>query len=238
MELKQYDDCYDLCLKMQKEDPNLVSAKYYAAESALKSGDTDDALKQAIALSKLAKKPSEDSNFAADVSLYTLLQMISFNDSAQYTGYQYAVYKDLTEEQRKIVDSETFFANYLDAVYYCFGTNEKDHLDTALSMVEKVLNENEDLPEAWYLKGAILFAQDSYKEAVQAFQKSLALLEDSPTVWYALANAYDGMEDYEAAYEACKKTMALLPEQDHGSDWYGVSIHCGNLMKALEGKVK
>ncbi|MCI8638020.1 MAG: tetratricopeptide repeat protein [Coprococcus sp.] len=238
MELGEYEECYDLCLQVQKDDPDLVEARYYAAESALKSGDVKNALEQMQALARLAKKHSEDSDFSADVSLYTLLQMISFNDSSEYTGYQYAVYKDFTEEERKMIDKEAFFANYLDAVYYCFGSNENGHLDTALSLIEKVLDENENLPEAWYLKGAILFGKDLYKEAAQAFQKSLALLEDSPTVWYALANAYDGMEEYEAAYEACKRTMALLPEQDHGSDWYGVSFHCGNLMRALEGKVK
>ena len=115
---------------------------------------------------------------------------------------------------------------------------ESGHYDQSLESIERVLAENEFLPQAWYLKGAALYALERFEEAVSAYQNSLAIEEDSATVWYALANAYDGMEEYELAYEACERTMSLLPLQDHGSDWYGVSIHCQTLMNALSNRLE
>ena len=140
-----------------EEQPQLVTARFYAATSALKLGNTDEAIEQAILLAQLAKTPSAkaadsdsttgsgnaadsggtadsdsaadsggtadsdnaaDSDYAADISLYALLQMMAFNDNSSYTGYQFAVYEDLTDAQRSAIDKEPFLANYLDAVYY------------------------------------------------------------------------------------------------------------------------
>ncbi len=235
--LGEHEKTYELCMQMLEAEPGHVTARYYAAVNALKQGNVEDSLRQTVELARLAKESRDDAAYTADGALYAVLQMLAFNDDSRYTGYQYAVYDKLTKEQRKTVEQEPFLADYLDAVYECFASKEEGHKEKALSLTEKVLQENDRLPQAWYLKGTILFHMESYQEAVEAYQRSLALQEGTPAVWYALANAYDGLEEYEPAYEACRRALALLPQQDHGSDWYGISYHCGNLMKALEEKL-
>lgn len=236
--LQRYDDCYELCYRMLEEKPELVSARYYAAISALKADMLDEALEQTSLLADLVKEKVTKTDYSADVALYSLVQFITINDTGSWTEYDYAFYNRMTDEQKAIVESNPFLMNYLEAAYQCFAQNGKESEDKALEAVDHVLAENENLPQAWYLKGAILYDRQEFEESVEAYQKSLAIAPESATAWYALANAYDGMGEYRLAYEACERTMALLPEQDHGSDWYGVSVHCENLMNGLKNKLE
>lgn len=236
--LGRHEECYELCVKMLESDPDHLSARYYAAIDALKSGMQTEALEHTSELADLAKNTVTKENYGADVALYTLLQFIAINDSGTWTEYNYSFYNKMTDEQKAFVKENPFFADYLTAVYECFsGHNGADSRTLAKEAVDRVLAENSELPQAWYLKGAIHYECEEFEEAVASYQKSLAIVPDSATVWFALANAYDGMAEYDLAYEACERTMALLPEQDHGSDWYGVSVHCQNLMNALKSKV-
>ncbi len=235
--LGEHEKCYELCVEMLKEDPDRLAARYYAAVNALKGGRQEDALLHTSRLATLAKETVTGDEYGADVALYAMLQFLSFNDSGNWTEYRYAFYEKMTDEQKAIVEENAFFADYLEAVYQCFGTGKSGHLDVALEAVDRVLEENDALPQAWYLKGAIYFAREEFGEAVDAYKQSLAIVPDSATTWFALANAYDGMGQYELAYEACERTMALIPVQDHGSDWYGVTVHCENLMNSLKSKV-
>lgn len=235
--LGDHDKCYALCVEMLKEDPNRVAARYYAAVNALKAGNRDDALEHTAKLADLAKKSVTKENYGADVALYAMLQFIAFNDNGGWTEYKYAFYSKMTEEQKAVVAANPFLADYLEAVYQCFGTNSSGHRERALEAVERVLEVNDALPQAWYLKGAIFFGQEKFAEAVEAYKQSLAIVPDSATTWFALANAYDGMGKYELAYQACERTMALIPVQDHGSDWYGVTVHCERLMNDLKSKL-
>ncbi len=236
--LERYEDCYELCMNFLEMEPSNTAALYYSAISALKSGMTDEALRQTSLLASQAMTGATSDDYSADVALYSMLQFLVLNDSSYWTQYAYSVYDSLNEEQRTIVDENPFFSDYMDALYLCFESTESGHYDQSLESIERVLAGNEFLPQAWYLKGAALYALERFEEAVSAYQNSLAIEEDSATVWYALANAYDGMEEYELAYEACERTMSLLPLQDHGSDWYGVSIHCQTLMNALSNRLE
>ena len=235
--LGEHDKCYDLCVEMLKEDPDRVAARYYAAVNALKAGNRDYALEHTSKLADLAKKSVTKQNYGADVALYAMLQFIAFNDNGGWTEYKYAFYSKMTEEQKAVVAANPFFNDYLEAVYQCFGTNSTGHRERALEAVERVLEANDALPQGWYLKGAICFGSENFAEAVEAYKRSLAIVPDSATTWFALANAYDGMGKYELAYQACERTMALIPVQDHGSDWYGVTVHCERLMNDLKSKL-
>ena len=234
--LEQYSKCYELSLAMLEKDERLAEAHYYAAISALKAGMVEEALEQTSYLADLAKE-STKGDFSADIMLYSMLQYLAVDDSAFWTKYQYEVYEQLTPSQWEIINKNPFFEHYLNAVYYCFWSKEKGHYESALEEVEHVLEQQVSLPQAWYLKGTVLFEMKDYEESVSAYKNSLEIEDQSATVWYALANVYDRMEEYELAYEACERVMAILPMQDHGSDWYGVSVHSRNLMSSLEREI-
>ena len=68
--------------------------------------------------------------------------------------------------------------------------------------------------------------------------KRQTLNDRIPAIWYAMAREYDRLGEYEKGIEACKKALALLPEQDHGSDWYGINYHCSRLLSLLQEEVK
>ena len=104
-----------------------------------------------------------------------------------------------------------------------------------------VLSENAKLASAWYLCGIIASnskESESREEALSYYQVAGDLNDKIPAVWYAMAREYDRLGDYEKGIEACKKALALLPEQDHGTDWYGINYHCSRLLHALENAAK
>lgn len=236
--LERYEECYELCEKLLQQQPEHLSARYYAAISAVKTGKRDEAIEHASRLATLAKDGVTRSDYGADAALYAVLQFITVRDSGNWTQYHYAFYPDMTEDQRAEVEKNSFFADYLDAVYECFSSGAEDSGEKALLLIDRVLGENPNLPQAWYLKGTALYQMKRFEESAEAYRNSLEIAGNSATAWYALANAYDGMEEYRLAYEACEKTLSLLPEQDHGADWYGVSVHCRNLMDALEHRLE
>lgn len=236
-ELNMLEECYQTSAEYLKTHPESSTAMYYGAVSALKLGMHDEMLQMTSKLAA-ALEDCEDpeERLYLDFSLYNLLQYISLNDEAQWTGYQYAFYDQITEEQWPVIEENAFFAKYLKAVYNAF----KADTAVALELVEELLAEHEDIANLWYLKGVILYNMQDvtrFEEAVECYRKALSIMPEYATAWYAMANAYDGLEEYELAIEACEHALALLPEQDHGEDWYGISIHCGRLLEALKSKV-
>ncbi len=227
------EECYECSLAVLEQDKASVEALYYAAVSALKLGEPDEALRQTKALAALAQQDIGEEH-AADVALYAMLQYLILDDNAAYTEYQYAIGGELTQEQQRILEEDPFLKHYYQAVYDCFRSRENGHLQKAEEEIAWVLERQESLPQAWYLKGAILYAQEDFEGSVQAYRNSLELRGQSATVWYALANALDAQKEYQSAYDACMRALELLPQQDHGEDWYGISIHAGQLAEALK----
>lgn len=237
---EQTDRCYEIAESYLGKNTDNAYALYYAALSALKLGESDKALTWTSKLADCVKKSEGEELIYLDTCLYSMLQYITLKDDSRYTRYQYGLYKDLSEQQLADIAKNDFYDNYLRAVYDCFSNRDKESAQTALEEIEKVLSMKAGLPNAWYLKGAILYGmKDTQKlpEAVEAFKKSLAIEPDSPTVWYALANAYDGLEEYELCAEACKRALSMLPETDHGEDWYGIAYHGNKLLNAVESKL-
>lgn len=235
--LEQYDKCFEACMEYLDKNPEHTSALYYAALSALKQEMTEEALEYTSHFAAYTEEYADREDFQSDLQLYSLLQYLTVEDSSRWTKYQHSVFKDLEEEQLDKMQENAFFYNYMRAVYDCFTSREEEHYELALEEIENVLKSNPNLPQAWYLKGVILYSMGeraNFEEAVVSYKESLAINSENPTTWYALANAYDALEEYELAYEACEHSIALLPEDDHGEDWYGVSIHCRNLMNSLE----
>jgi len=176
-----------------------------------------------------------------DAWLFELLEYLTLNDNAKYTGFQYDVYEDLTDEENALIDENPFFRNYLDGVYLAYNSDHLDEPEDAFDLMTEVLNENPALASAWYVCGIIASNtdDDTYTEsAVIYYQRAGELNDQIPAVWYAMAKEYDRLGEYEAGIEACQKALALLPEEDHGNDWYGINIHCSNLLDKLQAAVE
>jgi len=232
----QLEKCYQLSKDYLQKRLDNPYALYYAALGSLKTGQTDDAIDYLRGLALITEKSNDENCIYLDASLYSLLQYFTVSDTAQYTEYQYKVYESLTEEQLENIEKSSFLDHYIKALHYCYASKDENRTKLALEHIDQVLEINPNLPNAWYLKGAILFGasdEESIRESVTAYQNSLAIETKSPTVWYSLANSYFQLEEYELAKEACNRALSLVPEVDHGEDWYGVAHHCNALLNSV-----
>jgi len=214
---------------------------YCAAVSALKQGETAESLSYTSMLASYTAACEGDELNDCDTWLFEMLEYFTLNDNAQYTGFQYDVYDELTDEENALIDENPFFRNYLDAVYLAYNSDHADEPEDALELMTEVLSENPALASAWYVCGVIASNSDddTYTEnAVAYYQRAGELNDQIPAVWYAMAKAYDRLGEYEAGIEACQKALALLPEEDHGNDWYGINIHCSTLLHNLQAAVE
>lgn len=237
-QLKEAYELASLYCEKHTDSPYLM---YYAALSALKLEKREECIKYTSALASYTADCEDETLNDCDTWLFGLLEFLTLNDDRLYTEFQYNLYKDLTEEENALIDANPFFRNYLDAVYLAYHSGHKDAAEEAFGKIEAVLTENPKLASAWYLCGIIASnnkeAVDE-EEAITYYQVAGDLNDKIPAVWYAMAREYDRLGEYEKGIETCKKALALLPEQDHGSDWYGINYHCSRLLRALENAVK
>lgn len=235
------EEAYELAVSYCENGDDSPYLMYYAALSALKLEKVEESL---VYTSKLASYTAgcegEELN-QCDTWLFEMLEFLTLSDSRSYTEFQYDIYEGLTEEENRIIDANPFFRNYLDAVYLAYRSRNKEEPAEAFDRIEAVLSENPKLASAWYLCGIIASnsGETEYREgAIRFYQKAGSLNDEIPAVWYAMAREYDRTEEYEKGIEACKKALSLLPEQDHGSDWYGINYHCSRLLRSLQAAVK
>lgn len=222
------------CRKMAEELLEYMSdnssALYYCAVTYLKEKDYDKVIEYTTKLCEVVEQAEGEEKQKAEVALYSMLQYMIISD-VSCTDYQYSMYKNLSEEQRKSIEKNKLFDSYIQAVYYCFGS--KDY-EKALKETQNVIKAEGEMAQILYLEGCIYYGMEDFKKAEECFKKSVAIEYESPTAWYALANAYDAQGKYEEAYDACLKVDLLLPETDHKFDWYGVSIHNNRLLSELK----
>lgn len=213
---------------------------YLAALASLKLEKVDECLNYTSALASYTAACEGEDLTKCDIWLFEMLEYLTLSDNAQYTGFQRDIYEDLTEEENALIDQNPFFRNYLDAVYLAYESDHKDEPEDALTKMQSVIDTNQDLACAWYLCGIIASNTqiEAYQDcSVEYYQIAGELNSELPAVWYAMAREYDRMGEYQKGIEACKKALALLPEQDHGSDWYGINYHCSRLLNSLETAV-
>lgn len=235
------EEAYELAKERCEAGTDSPYLLYYAALSALKLGKTEESLTYTSKLASHTLECEGEELKKCDVWLFELMEFLVLEDSSQYTEFQYPVYEDLTEEQNAFIDENPFFRNYLDAAYLAYGADDKRDPAEGFEKIGAVLERKPELASAWYLRGVIASNTDSEKymeEAVEMYQKAGELNSEIPAVWYAMAREYDRLEEYESGIEACRRALALLPEQDHGSDWYGIHFHCSRLLDALEKEVE
>lgn len=221
----------------REDSPYLM---YYAALSALKLEKIQECLTYTSRLASYTAGCEGEELKNCDTWLFELLEFLTLNDNSSYTGFQYEVYQELTEEEQAVIDANPFFRDYLDSVYLAYRSKSKSEPEEAFAKIEAVLDEKPELASAWYLRGVIATnAGGEYREkAIDSYRKAGTLNDRIPAIWYAMAREYDRLGEYEKGIEACKKALALLPEQDHGSDWYGINYHCSRLLSSLQEEVK
>lgn len=221
----------------REDSPYLM---YYAALSALKLEKIQECLTYTSRLASYTAGCEGEELKNCDTWLFELLEFLTLNDNSSYTGFQYDVYQELTEEEEAVIDANPFFRNYLDSVYLAYRSKSKSEPEEAFAKIEAVLNEKPELASAWYLRGVIASnAGGEYREkAIEYYRKAGTLNDRIPAIWYAMAREYDRLGEYEKGIEACKKALSLLPEQDHGSDWYGINYHCSRLLRSLQEEIE
>jgi tetratricopeptide (TPR) repeat protein len=169
-----------------------------------------------------------------DQLLYSCAQYMAMSDSPRWTDYRYALFDNMTEEQRIAAGKHQILWSYMSAINNCYM---KKDFNAAIDDLNGILSVRQDLPMCWYLKGVCSSNLEDFPAAENELKQANKLQANIPSVMYSLANVEDALENYAEAYEWCRRVKAILPEQDHGNDYYGIAIHNDRLMSALEKEI-
>ena len=228
---KKYEECADMAAQVLAQEPENARALYLTAIASLKTGDADGALEAAGKMGDLLADKDRKADPAEENHFYVCVQYLAMSDSRSWTDYGWQVYRTLSEEQIRAVQSHALLWDYMTAVYQCFMQEDYEAAEAA---VEKILAVRDDLAMAWYLRGTIAFGGKDFEKALEFFQRAEACGSAAPALYFSIANTYDALEDYENAWIYARKVEEMLPYQDHGNDVYGISIHNKNLLNAIE----
>ena len=229
---EDFAGCLSLAEQVLAEDPQNDGALYLICINALKTGDIDRSLEAAGLLSELLR---QDPTQAKEQELYTCAQYLVLKDDGSWTDYTFKVFDTLTEAQIQKAQSYPLLWNYLSAVNACFNLRDTDETTNFARGIEK---DYADSIFSRYLIGAVLYDQGGFVEALDSFQKAEdRCTEPVPALLFSIAQTYDALEDYEKSYQYSMRVKELLPEQDHGNDIYGISIHNDRLLDALKSEL-
>lgn len=185
----------------------------------------------------LKEKPQLGTDFTALVATY----VTGDKSVADKNFGKHCVYKDLTDEQKEIVERSDLLSKMLDCEYRyqfkLFGYITETGGDEGYrKMEEDALKFTEDYPllsTGYYLAGRILghyargFRDDEagrkaqeelidLDRAIEMYEKCLSFEEDQPAVLYSLALTLDHLERYEEALAACDKAI----DHSYFDSWY------------------
>lgn len=228
------EKCIQYAETLLKEEPENAEALYLVCMCSIKTQDYDRAISAAGSIADMIQNSREAVN-ETDQLLYSCAQYMAMSDSSRWTDYTYAFFDNMTEEQRLAAGRHPILWSYLSAINNCFM--KKDN-NAAIDDLNGILSVREDLPMCWYLKGVCSSNLEDYPAAENELKQANKLQPNIPSVMYSLANVEDALGNYTEAYEWCQRVKAVLPEQDHGNDYYGIAIHNGRLMSALEKEIK
>jgi len=193
----------------------------------------------------LEEKPQLGTDFTALVATY-----ITGDKSVADKSYgKHCVYKDLTDEQKEIVERSELLSKMLDCEYRyqfkLFGYITETGGDEGYREMEKdALAFTEDYPllsTGYYLAGRILghyargFRDDAagrkaqeelidLDRAIELYEKCLSFEDDQPAVLYSLALTLDHVGRYEEALEICNRAIDHS-YYDSWYSWYGDDYH-------------
>jgi tetratricopeptide (TPR) repeat protein len=94
--------------------------------------------------------------------------------------------------------------------------------EDALTSIERALEINPNLDEAWYYKGNALVKLQQYDSAIEAYHQSIALKPDRNDVWYQRGNAFVRLKLYQDALNSYDQAIAIKPD-DYNS-WHNRAV--------------
>lgn len=115
----------------------------------------------------------------------------------------------------------------------CFAATEE--YDKAIDAFDYGLAIDEGNHVALSGKGAALFQQDKFAEALATFEDLDVLIPNDPSVTCSLGECHEQMEDYTKAESYYLKALSIDPEHTEARLGYAISCeHLDNSMKAMQ----
>ncbi|MCX8173529.1 MAG: tetratricopeptide repeat protein [Thermoplasmata archaeon] len=105
----------------------------------------------------------------------------------------------------------------LSECYYATGDTER-----CLNALDKCIELNPGMHEAWYNKGTVLLMLGRFEDAEKVLLKAGELMPHDARVWNNLGTAYLGMERYDEAVRAFE--TAIAAELGNSEAWYNKGV--------------
>ena len=236
--------CYEMlgdskkCYELSKEllYTKDISIYYYYGVGALMEENVDEVIDALLLLSEMVKDSSidEDMQYKAESAMFILSEYLVLNDNSTWTKFQYAVYSNLTDDQKAKLEKDPFLNNYVASMYNYYV---KKNYEEAKKQITSVLSTKPYLPMANFIYGNICYNLKDFETSVNAYLKAIDAIDNVPMFYYALASSYDGWGKYEEAYAASVKAYNMVPTVNHEDDWYGIGYHNQRLMEGLKNLV-
>lgn len=224
--LGKYDEAIDYALSV-KSSPYTY---YYHALENLKLGNISDMITSGGQIEKYFGNEAYSEEITMKL-LYSLCQYLAISDGNSGFYYKTDVYESYEAQIQKY---PVFNALYL-AVKSAF--QEKDY-EKAKNQIAYLLQEHHENSILYYMLGTIFYSEKDDEYAERAFLTSLEYDPTNITTIYELALLYDRMHRYQEAYAYCCRVLAIMPQEDHGQDEYGISVHAKMLKNDLKSYVE
>ncbi len=203
-------------------ESNPGESRYYAllAEAYLKNDQKEKALQ---AYRKISELDPDDPYIH-----------ISLSDFYRKQGEQDKAFEELKLGfQNPRLDIDTKVQILL--AYYTVNQLYSEHKDQALSLSKILITAHPDNPKAHSIYADLLYQQDLFEEAREAFRKVISIDSGKYVVWEQLLFIEVELEDYHAMNDEATRAIQLFPQQPLLYFFAGVSdIQLKNYEKAVK----
>ena len=205
--------------KVLAREPNNLDMLLFCGIGRLKtdpSSALDCGLKLAEAVLQSSNPAKEDLALSLFVQYFTGYNDAPYRDYYAYKNY----YGALDAKQQQRVEENTLLYSYV------MGNRAVTH-DEAISALDDLISDRDDLPHAYYLRGAHKAKMKNWEGALDDLWAAAKLDGSSPYVWLELGFAYEALDDLPKSLDAFERAMDRINE--HGIDGYyasnGLSSH-------------
>lgn len=94
---------------------------------------------------------------------------------------------------------------------------QQENYDEAFPLLEKAVEKNNDLPEAYFLLAYAQAKTEQYESSFDNFTKSVELRDNFHEAHYNLALLYIEFEEYEKALDSVQKALSIHKNEDYES---------------------
>ena len=96
--------------------------------------------------------------------------------------------------------------------YYTANEYYEDNKDEAFQLAEILINVHPDNPKSWSIYGDLLYQDDRFEDARNAFRKVISMDSSKYVVWEQLLFIESQLEENEALLDESLRTIDLFPE--------------------------